>query len=260
MIDLIRFNSFSHSLRNAIRKKELLDFDSVSSYETEAASLINSLINLRERKCEDYLEIGVEFGRTLAAVKAEKIWGVDPAPLFSAKSSSGRLCLMKTTSDSFFEKLEPGQRFDFIFLDGLHQALQTYRDLVNSMSHIKADGIIVIDDVLPVDDLSADPNMWRSIRKRRMLGKTDMAWHGDVYRVVLEVVKKHPNLNIFVVNDEKYRNGRAVIWNFSETPLEKNTDLSSASLPQSDYVSTLKRHDLLGNWEKLAGKFVDSRI
>jgi hypothetical protein len=128
------------------------------------------------------------------------------------------------------------------------------------LRHIKANGIIVIDDVLPIDDLSADPDMWRSIRQRRKLGKPEMAWHGDVYRVVLEVVKKHPLLKLFILSDEKYRNGRAVIWNFSEVPLDNYSDICSPHLSQRDYVSFLRQQNLLGNWEQMARIFVESRI
>lgn len=63
------------------------------------------------------------------------------------------------TSDDFFSKLESGElqskgldndyKWDIIFIDGNHYAIQVYSDLLNALKHISDNGVIVMHDVLP---------------------------------------------------------------------------------------------------------------
>src|SRR3990170_4126732 len=77
-----------------------------------------------------YLEIGVDTGATLALSRAEWNYGVDPA--FSIRSPlEGNFRLIRETSDEFFRGYA-GEKFDFVFIDGLHDATQVSRDLFNA--------------------------------------------------------------------------------------------------------------------------------
>src|ERR1700753_4048048 len=91
-----------------------------------------------------YLEIGVETGATLAIARCASI-GIDPAFRFRdpelvkqiiAKPS---LLLYQTTSDSFFERFDPGRLFgapvDFAFLDGMHRCEYLLRDFAHTERH-----------------------------------------------------------------------------------------------------------------------------
>ena len=99
--------------------------------------------------------MGVEHGFTLEAIPISRRVAVDPRPLFSAHVLPPGVSVFATTSDAFFAQLEPDERFDLVFLDGLHTVEQTYRDLINSLRHLQPHGVIVIDDVVPVDAYSA---------------------------------------------------------------------------------------------------------
>jgi hypothetical protein len=82
-----------------------------------------------------YLEVGVEYGYTLEAVAVPNRVAVEPQPRFSLRHVPAGVSVFVTTSDKFFEGLDPGVTFDLVFLDGLHTYRQTYRDLMSSLRH-----------------------------------------------------------------------------------------------------------------------------
>lgn len=63
---------------------------------------------------------------------------------FSSDISSGKVICNKTTSDKFF--LNNSNKFDFIYIDGDHHAMQTYADAVNSWQCLNTNGILAFDD------------------------------------------------------------------------------------------------------------------
>jgi hypothetical protein len=224
--------------------------------ETEASKLINGLISLRGPGCQDYLEIGVEFGRTLNAINSSRVYGVDPSPLFISDVGNDRLVLVKSPSDHFFSTLASNQVFDFIFLDGLHTYDQTLRDFRNSLEHVSADSVIVIDDVLPVDEYSASPDMWQSIRIRKRLGLDGMAWHGDVYKVIFDILEKVPHLNVKIVKDKDFLNGRAIVWGFNSSEIPKQlSDATHRDKSFSDYRDLVNKKSLVCDWRTFQGVF-----
>ena len=54
---------------------------------------------------------------------------------------------IRTTSDEFFKNNK--EKFDLIFLDGLHTYHQTIKDINNSLRNLNSNGIIIIHDCLP---------------------------------------------------------------------------------------------------------------
>jgi hypothetical protein len=230
-------------------KKARLNFSQPSSKDTEASRLINGLISLRGSECKNYLEIGVEFGRTLNAVNSSRVFGVDPSPLFTPEEESERLVMVKAPSDIFFSNLPKNQFFDFVFLDGLHTYEQTLRDFSNSLEHVSEDSAIVIDDVLPIDEYSASPEMWRSIRKRKRLGLEGMAWHGDVYKVIFDILEKMPHLHVKIVKDPDFLNGRAIVWGFNSSDQAKLVSRATHQAKSfSDYQRLLNEKSLICDW------------
>ena len=87
-----------------------------------------------------YLEIGVEDGDSINAVKCQKKHGVDPA---------SRNATHKLESDEFFEMLAPHVKYDIVFVDGLHVADQAERDIVNAINHLSLGGFIIVHDCNP---------------------------------------------------------------------------------------------------------------
>jgi hypothetical protein len=98
------------------------------------------------------------------------------------------------TSDAFFRSLPASTRFDLVFLDGLHTFQQTYTDLINSLGRLNAPGIILVDDIVPANAVSAlaDSDDFRAERARQRL--FDVRWHGDVFRLIAVLRDNHREL------------------------------------------------------------------
>lgn len=161
-----------------------------------------------------YLEIGVFEGETFANVRARRRCGVDPRPLFDVALLPRRSSFAVTTSDDFFTALRPSKRFDVAFLDGLHTFDQTYRDLVHTFAHLR-DGVILVDDTVPVDEFSAISDQAASYRAREAAGLEGRPWHGDVWRVVWLLERHHHDLEWRTIIDEG--NPQTLVWR--RTPL-----------------------------------------
>lgn len=160
---------------------------------------------------ERYLEIGLEFGYTFENVRAHVRQGVDPKPRFDVKRLPTGAHVAVTTSDEFFEHLTQGESFDVVFLDGLHTFRQTYQDLVNAC-RVCPQGAILIDDVVPFDEVSAIPDYEQSLqeRSRRSLEGNPYLWMGDVFRVILCITKYHPELSFRTMVGGG--NPQALVW------------------------------------------------
>ena len=152
------------------------------------ATRINSIAKQMSR-CEDYLEVGVQYGFTLASVEVKNKTGVDPNLMFNPKLAPG-VKLHRTTSDEFFSELPEEIQYDLIFLDGLHTFEQTARDFLNALKHLRPGGVIVIDDVVPTSEAKALPDREESL-KRQLLetGQTDGEWFGDVWKLPVAIEK-----------------------------------------------------------------------
>jgi hypothetical protein len=203
---------------------------------TEASELINRMIQLRNFKgC--YLEIGVENGLTLEAIKLKRRVGVDPHPRFRVTYLTPWVKFYKLTSDTFFDL--NNQCFDVVYLDGLHTAEQTLCDLHNALKKLNKGGVVVIDDTVPNDEYSALPDQNETYRLRKLNSlSNDMSWHGDVYKVInILQTLKHSNLHVSTITS--LQNPKTVIWSDSETPATfwEPTDYFDA-LHQKDYAET----------------------
>lgn len=140
----------------------------------------------------DYLEVGLASGETFEQVRVRNRTGVDPVPTFDLEDLPRRTRVVEATSDEFFAS-DDG-RFDLVFLDGMHVYQQTYRDLVNTLQ--VCSGLVLVDDVVPKDEVSAIPDQRESYAERARRGwpKKGRPWHGDVFRMVPCVVDHHPEL------------------------------------------------------------------
>lgn len=157
---------------------------------TISANRLNSIIHKKGFK--HYLKIGVQRGHTFLEVNAESMVAVDPKFLFDYSSDArGGVEYYEMTSDSYFFN-NPERRFDLIFIDGLHTYEQSLRDLINSISLISDNGVIVIDDVFPNDiysTVSTGSSEAIRLRKERDPSSTDGRWHGDVFKTLFFVSK-----------------------------------------------------------------------
>ena len=60
--------------------------------------------------------------------------------------NSDKIKVFKTLSDTFFEGLDSGVSYDFIYIDGCHIPDQVQRDMLNSFDRVKVGGYIWMDD------------------------------------------------------------------------------------------------------------------
>jgi hypothetical protein len=166
--------------------------------------VLNKLISKYNYK--SYLEIGVSNGHTFDNINIDitnKI-GVDPDCEVYKVFWSGKGNVFCVSSNEFFKDLDLEQKFDLIFIDGLHLAEQVFIDIVNSLSHLNQNGLIIVHDCSPQK------------REHATEYNNHAIWNGTVYRGFIEAVKTY-DLEYHTL-DEDYGCG---IIKYKEIDLEK---------------------------------------
>ncbi len=123
--------------------------------------IVQNILNLKKYK--SYLEIGTFKNDLFNHVQCNVKVGVDPV-------SGGNI---RKTSDAFF--FENNQKFDLIFIDGLHHYKQVKRDIFNSLKFLNNKGIILLHDCLP-------RNYYYQAVPRSQIN-----WNGDTWKAFLEI-------------------------------------------------------------------------
>jgi len=113
-----------------------------------------------------YLEIGCANNRNFDAVMARQKIGIDP-------NSGGT---HRMTSDEYFKSAD-NEKFDVIFIDGLHTYRQAATDVRNSLKFLNDGGWIVLHDMLPRD--------WLEEHVPRL----SPTWMGDAWKVAFELAR-----------------------------------------------------------------------
>lgn len=138
-----------------------------------------------------YLEIGIATGKSLALSRTRSI-GIDPQ--FSIEQElECDVQLHRTPSDKYFARPDAcsffeGVPLELAFIDGMHLSEYALRDFMNVEKHMSPAGVVVMDDMLPRNDLEA-------ARERRTRG-----WAGDVFKVANILLKFRPDLTVIPVN------------------------------------------------------------
>lgn len=161
-----------------------------------------------------YLEVGVCEARTFDRVTAAEKVAVDPKFRFDPDAEDRQVpgvSYHQVTSDDYFGSIvDTDERFDVIYLDGLHTVEQTLRDLLNALEHLQPQGVIVIDDVLPPTELAAIADRQEFLAVRRDAGREEeKAWMGDVFRLVYFIDTFCQQLSFGVIDNN---HGQAVVW------------------------------------------------
>jgi predicted O-methyltransferase YrrM len=76
------------------------------------------------------------------------------------------------SSDNFFKNNQ--DKFDLIFIDGLHQYEQVKRDVYNSLKFLNDNGVILLHDCMPSSFMRQAPKRSSNI------------WNGDVWKNIVE--------------------------------------------------------------------------
>ena len=190
-----------------------------------------------------YLEVGVKKGETFVGIEAEHKTAVDPKFMFDAKDRAARTreLFHETTSDDFFININ-NDMYDLIFLDGLHTFEQTFRDFCNAIMVIAPQGIIVVDDTIPVDIYSAhrDPNECRELRKKE-IDSDRGGWHGDVYKTIFAIAEFFPLWSYRTIS--RGGNPQTILWQ-KQRPVVGRFD-SLETISRLDYFTFIKNMDVM---------------
>ena len=185
-------------------------------------------------KVKYYLEIGVQAGKTFRSLNFEHMDGVDPKFLFDVNKTTGNgRHLYEVTSDEFFSQNLGVEKYDLVFIDGLHTYDQTYRDFCNVCLRLHSRSIVIIDDVLPCDKYSAIRNQKDCISARlsdpNFKGKNYRAWHGDVFRLLVFLNLFHSSLCYATVPGDE--GVQTVVWSKALELDAFNSSPSASSHP-----------------------------
>ena len=138
--------------------------------------LLNHLIQKHGLTC--YLEIGLQDAKqNFDKIQCEYKVSVDPDPKAGA--------MYEHTSDDFFYFWQPNEddtyeRFDLIFIDGLHTAEQVKKDFENALQVLTPNGFIVLHDCNPLKEEHT------IVPRPTERGH----WNGDVYRFASALLHK----------------------------------------------------------------------
>jgi hypothetical protein len=214
----------------------------------------HEVINYVSKPDDKYLEIGVETGYTFINVHMQNKVGVDPSPQFESEK------LVLKTSDDYFENLDPNtiDKFDIIFIDGLHQCEQVAKDVNNSIRFLNENGKILLDDIIP---LNYDEQLKIPVKHEYQDGvlKTLIPWTGDVWKIlyhILSLYSEHidfqyfyhsyyrgvavlqikksfqiPDTELDIINNYNYTNDFAIYIDLIENFKEKQNNVKYTRIP-----------------------------
>jgi len=140
-----------------------------------------------------YLEIGVEFGTSLAlAVHSSQVVGIDPVARPPARPLPPATRLFHMTSDAFFERHTRAEVFgerpvDLAFIDGMHWFEYALRDFVNVERWCGPGSTVILHDCLPPHPLAA-------ARERR-----SNFWVGDTWKTLECLLEQRRDLELTVI-------------------------------------------------------------
>ncbi len=208
--------------------------------------LLNRLI--AKNNVKNYLEIGINRGKCLFNIKgAKKRFAVDPVFNFSIikkwrfilkNPDNLKNVFFNMPSDEFFKtqtSLLKNNPVDLAFIDGLHTYDQSLRDTLNTLKYLTPEGIIVLHDCNPLDEIAAYPAENVNDAKTQFSTHKDWrnVWNGDVWKTIVYLRKNHPELTVYVLDTD---HGLGVVLNKpSQKPLPEIFNLveNIAELPYS---------------------------
>lgn len=142
--------------------------------------IIQKLINKVNGK--SYLEIGMGPGNNFNTIICNKKVCVDPTPTVPVTFS--------LTSDDFFKQNK--DKFDIIFIDGLHWSEQVYKDIINSIEVLNKGGYIICHDMNPNSEFI----------QRYPQPKLESEWTGDCWKAWVKLRMERDDLNMYVINTD----------------------------------------------------------
>ncbi len=161
------------------------------------------------KKARTYLEIGVYQGDNFFPIKAKRKIAVDPKFGFSRKYRikwilknvhNFKAKYYEFSSDGFFSSISSIDRFDVVFIDGLHTYRQSLRDTINSLGNLNENGIIVLHDCNPPNQVAAYPAESLDAAAALKLPGWNGEWCGEVWKTICYLRSQMRDLRVFVLD------------------------------------------------------------
>ena len=199
-----------------------------SQYEFETMQycrwdMLNYIIKLYDYK--SYLEIGAAAGYNFHQINCPYKVCVDPEKKFPELTHN-------ITSDQFFENNH--EKFDLIFIDGLHVSYQVYKDIENSLKVLNYKGTIMMHDCLPMTFEEQTPE------------RTTWNWTGDVWRA-FAYFRQMEDLFMFTVDTD---HGLGIIKKGSQKPYQIPENLDFDYYCENVFNMMLPQN-VVKAWDKL---------
>ena len=215
---ILKLNYFFHKL---FGEKDLGNIGFDFSIKHNRQFIVQNIINKKNYK--SYLEIGCFDDELFNNIKCNKKVGVDPY-------TGGTI---RKTSDKFFDTNK--DKFDCVFIDGLHTYSQVKKDIDNSLKFLNSSGIILLHDCLPNNYLEqATP-------------RSQYTWNGDVWRAIVEC-RTRENLDTYTCYADF---GIGVIFNRKNKNILKLDYNNFSKLKFNDYFYNYKKFMNLIEYEDL---------
>lgn len=174
--------------------KKFFGFDSEDSdvlYKENNKKCVSFIINelIKKYYFTSYLEIGICHGHNIRRINIKEKIGIDPAPYPEGEEYTTHL----TTSDDYFENIiEKDKKFDIVFIDGDHNGVQVYKDIVNSLEHLDDNGIILLHDMNPLFiDFATD--YWQG-----------GIWNGSSWKAMVEARRTISGIKCWTIRDADF--------------------------------------------------------
>ena len=187
-------------------------------------------------KVKSYLEIGLCTGFNFAYQEVEHKVGVEPDYLQLRLELQDALGVFKGTSDEYFEQKPDKEKFDLIFIDGLHEAAQVEKDIINAWYSLKKDGLILLHDVHPPS------------RQHQEVPRIQESWTGDVWRAFVGFREWYPKIPSGTLV-EKY--GLGWIKKIPRTQVKEGFAVPPEQMSYEYLAEAIKDQDILGYQESL---------
>jgi SAM-dependent methyltransferase len=191
------------------------------------SDIINRLIEVKGY--DSYLEIGVDKGKNFIEIKAFNKLGVDP----EVKNFIGEGRILSITSDVFFKSNI--DKFDIIFIDGLHHEDQVTRDIENALECLSEGGTIVVHDCNPTTE------------EMQIVPRKQVVWTGDVWKAWVKLRKTRTDIfqvcidedygcGIITKGNQEFKTKLALTWKNFDKNRVKLLNLISWAEYESNYL------------------------
>ncbi|NCZ64356.1 MAG: class I SAM-dependent methyltransferase [Cellvibrionales bacterium] len=173
------------------------------------SEIINRLI--KENNYQKYLEIGVFKSKdNFDKIQIQYKIGVDPGRERFKEATH------TMTSDDYFDM--SNEKFDIVFVDGLHHHEQVYKDIINSLNVLNTGGVVVCHDMNP-----------QQYEHQLVPQYEKHTWNGDCWKAYVQLRMTRDDLKMCVIDADF---GLGVIRKGVQKKI-KTVDLTYANLNQN---------------------------